>query len=37
MRYDLIEFRKTVYSQNGEDGILEKIFEELNIKQGYFV
>ena len=29
-------FCKNVYSQNGEDGIIEQIFKELEIKQGFF-
>lgn len=37
MKYDLIEFKRNVYSQYGEDGILEKIFQELDINEGYFV
>jgi len=27
--------RYNIYSQNGEDGIIEKLFEDLNIKDGY--
>tara|TARA_Y100000310_G_scaffold163309_1_gene163163 strand:- start:13060 stop:13704 length:645 start_codon:yes stop_codon:yes gene_type:complete len=33
MNYD--QFRRNVHSQNGEDGILEKLFEVLNITSGY--
>jgi hypothetical protein len=34
---DIQEFKRNVYSQNGEDGITEEIFKRLNIKEGYFV
>lgn len=34
---DLLNYRKDIYSQNGEDGIIEKILELTNIKEGYFV
>lgn len=35
---DLPNFEKRVYSQNGEDGVLEKIFEVLGIlNEGYYV
>ena len=34
---DLLNYRKNVYSENGEDGILDKILEILNINEGYFV
>lgn len=34
---DLANFEKKVYSQNGEDGVLKKIFSLLRIKRGYFV
>ncbi len=30
-------FEKRVYSQNGEDGIIEEIFRRMNISMGYFV
>ena len=33
----LINYAKDVYSQNGEDGILEEIFKKLNIPVGQFV
>jgi len=33
---DLNKYRRRVYSQSGEDGILEKLFESLNIKEGWF-
>lgn len=33
---ELNRFWKQVYSQSGEDGILEKIFNELEINQGWF-
>lgn len=33
---DLLNYRKNIYSSEGEDGILEKIFEILNINQGSF-
>lgn len=36
-KYDLIDFRKTYYSQYGEEGIIEKILEELEINDGFFV
>ena len=29
------QFRKNYHSQNGEDGIIEKLFEDLNITDGY--
>lgn len=32
---NLLDFRKNIYSQNGEDGVIEKIFEILDIKSGY--
>ena len=34
---NLLEFRKDVYSSTGNDGIIEKIFEILQIKNGVFV
>jgi hypothetical protein len=33
---DLLTFRKNIYSAEGEDGILEEIFNILNIKNGFF-
>lgn len=36
-RYDLINFRKKVYSQYGEEGILAKILNELSIEKGTFL
>lgn len=33
---DLNNFYKKIYSQSGEDGVLEKIFETLNIEKGWF-
>jgi len=33
---DLLDYRKNVYSFEGEDGIIEKIFDILKIKNGYF-
>lgn len=30
-------FEKRVYSQNGEDGVIEEIFRRLNVRVGYFV
>lgn len=29
-------FRKNIYSQNGEDGVIKEIFNRLNIKSGWF-
>lgn len=34
---DLYELRKNIYSQNGEDGILEEILSEEGIERGYFL
>lgn len=34
---DLHAFARRVYSEAGEDGILEKIFERLGVESGYFV
>ncbi|MBA3239053.1 MAG: hypothetical protein H0T62_11995 [Parachlamydiaceae bacterium] len=34
---DLSRFEKRVYSQNGEDGIIKKIFELVGFNTGYFV
>jgi len=33
----VMKFKKNIYSQNGEDGIIEYIFEKMNIKNGNFV
>ena len=32
-----LEYKKNVNSQNGEDGIIEYIFDKLNIKEGNFI
>ena len=32
-----LKYRKNYFSQNGEDGIIEKLFEQLNLKQNLFV
>ncbi len=34
---DLTQYEKKVYSQNGEDGIIKKIFETVGAKSRYFV
>ncbi len=34
---NLSEYSKNNYSQNGEDGIVEKLFELLNIKDGFLI
>jgi hypothetical protein len=34
---DVSRFRRDVYSQSGEDGILEAVFNRLGISRGYFV
>jgi hypothetical protein len=34
---DLSQSEKKVFSQNGEDGIFEKIFDVIGIKKGYYV
>ena len=34
---ELVKFKKSIYSQNGEDGILDKIFSTLGINKGKFV
>lgn len=36
MQIDLLKYEKSVYSQSGEDGILEKIFNTLSIQSGWF-
>lgn len=33
---DLNRYKKTIYSQSGEDGIIEKFFEELGINKGWY-
>ena len=33
---DLNNYRRRVYSQAGEDGIIEKIFQTLDIKNGWY-
>jgi hypothetical protein len=33
---NLNEYKNNIHSQNGEDGILKKIFEELGVEKGYF-
>ena len=37
MTEDLFQHRQNYYSQNGEDGILEVLLEELGVTDGYFV
>jgi hypothetical protein len=37
MNKSILEKKKNIYSQNGEDGIIEYIFEKINIKNGKFV
>ena len=37
MSQNLFEFRENVYSQNGEDGIIEKLLSELKLYTGYYV
>lgn len=32
-----LKYKKNKYSQNGEDGIIEKIFEIMNIREGNFI
>jgi hypothetical protein len=34
---NILKNKKNVYSQNGEDGIIEYIFNKLNIKEGNFI
>jgi len=36
MLIDLLQYGKSIYSQSGEDGMLEKIFNTLNIQDGWF-
>lgn len=33
---DLLDFKKNVHSQNGEDGVIEEVLNRLNIKVGTF-
>ena len=33
---DLLDFRKNIYSAEGEDGIIEQVFNILDIKNGFF-
>jgi hypothetical protein len=37
MTLDLFAFRKNYYSQNGEDGIIEKVLAEIGLDNGFFV
>ena len=37
MSYNLLQFKKTVYSQFGEDGIIEKILSEIGTKNRWAV
>jgi hypothetical protein len=37
MSINLFDFKNDVFSQNGEDGILEKLLRELSIENGFFV
>ena len=32
-----LKYRKNYFSQNGEDGIIEKLLDQLNLKQNLFV
>ena len=34
-KINLNEFTKNIYSQSGEDGIIEKLLENIDIKQSY--
>lgn len=34
---DLEQYKKNIYSQNGEDGVLDVIFKRLGVKKGFFV
>ncbi|MFA5407112.1 MAG: hypothetical protein WC307_07170, partial [Candidatus Nanoarchaeia archaeon] len=35
--YDLLISENKIFSQNGEDGVIAHILDELNIKEGFFV
>lgn len=35
--YSCLKFKNNIYSQNGEDGIIQYIFDKLNIKNGNFI
>lgn len=35
--YSCLRFKNNIYSQNGEDGIIQYIFDKLNIKNGNFI
>ena len=35
--YSCLKFKNNIYSQNGEDGIIQYIFSKLNIKNGKFI
>lgn len=37
IRLKMKQFKKNVFSQNGEDGVIEEIFHRLNINSGYLV
>ena len=37
MKINLFDFHKNIYSQNGEDGIIEKLVSVLKIGSGFFV
>jgi len=37
MENSILKYKKNEYSQNGEDGIIEYIFNKLNIKNGNFI
>src|SRR3984893_2303504 len=37
MNVDLFAFRKDFYSQNGEDGIIEKLLSEIGLESGFLV
>lgn len=36
-KHSLLHYAKDIYSQRGEDGILERIFDILQIKSGFFI